>query len=273
MSNRSWLLGLCVASFLPLAAAENGRDIFVQMGIEESFIVHLKPNWQVFRRKAVDLCFEDFLIRGADNSFNLSMQFCYEDPDLLQYDTPEKQRKALLELTASLYDESYEKACGLPPPIRDFAPGGRSGCALRLTARRWVGKTPPPEEPEGKFVTCGLFRVGANSALFFQLWSNRVDDAEYRELVDMIVKLTIPERGEPGWKLFDGMKAAEVAGAEFPRHFSADELAARLPYTVRRTASGWHVRGSRWDGAASGGTVEMELDGATGKVLRVYRGK
>ena len=275
MGNKFLLLGLCLASFLSPAAAETGGDdriVFVQMGIEESFIVKLKPGWQVFRRKSVDLCYEDFLIKGPKNSFNLTMQFCYEDPDLLQYDTPEKQRKALLELTASLYDESYEKSRGISPAIRDFAPGGRCGCALRLTAKRWVGRTPPPEEPEGKFVTCGLFRVGANSALFFQLWGNSIDDAAYREIMDMIVALTIPERGEPGWALFDGLKAAGVAGTEFAAHFSAGELAVRLPYTVHRTEKGWRVSGIRWDDV-KGGTVEMELDGATGKVLRVYRGR
>ena len=132
----------CMAPLVALSADKTGRDgrmVFVQMGIEESFIVHLKPDWQVFRRRAVDLCLEDFLIKGPKNSFNLSMQFCYEDPDLLQYDTPEKQQKALAELTASLYDESYEKAQGKPRFFRDFSPAGRCGCAVRLTSDRRNG--------------------------------------------------------------------------------------------------------------------------------------
>ena len=275
MGNKFLLLGLCLASFLSPATAETGGDdriVFVQMGIEESFIVKLKPGWQVFRRKSVDLCYEDFLIKGPKNSFNLTMQFCYEDPDLLQYDTPEKQRKALLELTASLYDESYEKSRGISPAIRDFAPGGRCGCALRLTAKRWVGRTPPPEEPEGKFVTCALFRIGENSALFFQLWTNSVDDAAYHELLDFIVALCIPERGEPTWELSNALKALEAAKREFPKHYPEAELAAMRPYAVRRTEKGWIVWGQRW-GAGSGGSVEMELDGATGKVLDVRRGR
>ena len=271
VSGKYWLLGLCLASFLPLAAADtdDGRTVFVQMGIEESFIVRLKPMWQVFRRRSVDLCYEDFLIRGPENSFNLSMQFCYEDPERLQYDTPAKQSRALSELTSSLYDESYEKARGMAPAFRAFAPGGRCGWALRLTANRWADRTPPPDDPEGKFVTCGLFRIGENSALFFQVWTNSVDDAAYRELLDFIVDLTIPERGDPAWKLSDAAKAVKAAEIEFAKRYPAAELAAMRPYNVLRTEKGWRVYGSRWD---ADGTVEMDLDGATGAASGVRRG-
>ena len=274
MNGRRWFWILCAAPLFAWAAGEpdrGGRMVFVQMGIEESFIVKLKPGWRVFRRRSVDLCCEDFLIKGPNNSFNLTMQFCYEDPEHLQYDTPEKQWKALKELTASLYAESYEKAQGTPHLPRSFAPAGRSGCAVRLTANRWVGKTPPPEEPEGKFVTCALFRIGENSALFFQLWTNRVDDAAYHELLDLIVALCIPERGDPAWELSNALKAQEAAKREFPKHYPEAELDAMRPYTVKRTEKGWIVSGVRWD--RKGGTVEMELDGATGKVLKVRRGK
>ena len=274
MGNK-WLRSCLVMACLPLlpaaGAGKDERTVFVQMGIEESFIVKLRPTWQVFRRKSVDLCFEDFLIKGPGNSFNLTMQFCYEDPENLQYDTPKKQWQALRELTASLYAESYEKAQGVPLTPRAFAPAGRSGCAVRLTADRWVGKTPPPEEPEGKFVTCGLFRIGENTALFFQLWTNAVDDAAYHELLDFIAALCIPERGDPTWELSNAMRALEVAKREFPKHYSEAELAAMRPYTVRRTEKGWIVWGVRWD--RKGGTVEMELDGATGTVLKVWRGR
>lgn len=264
-----------MAPILTLAAGKSVRGermVFVQMGIEESFIVKLKPDWQVLRRRSVDLCFEDFLIKGPKNSFNLSMQFCYEDPERLQYDTPKKQWTALKELTASLYAESYEKAQGKPLVPRAFAPGGRCGVALRLTSARWFGKTPPPEETEGKFVTCGLFRIGENSALFFQLWTNSVDDAAYHELLDFIVALTIPERGDPAWKLSDAAKALETAKREFPKHYPAAELSVMRPYNVIRTEKGWRVYGARW-GSGTGGSIEMDLDGATGTVLEVRRGK
>ena len=271
MSNKWLLFCLCAALFPPLSAAVNpdrdGRTVFVQMGIEESFIVKLKPGWRVFRRKAVDLCFEDFLIRGENNSFNLSMQFCYEDPDFLQYDTPEKQRKALLELTSTLYDESYEKAQGKPPFIRDFAPAGRCGCAVRLTSNRWVGKTPPPEDPEGKFVTCGLFRIGENSALFFQLWCNSVDDAAYYELLDMIVDLCIPERGEPDWELSTAARAVTAAKPVFAK-CHPEGLDLQCPFSVHRRKDVWIVRGGRWSADPSE-VNEVALHGPTGRIMSV----
>ena len=246
--------------------------VFVQMGIEESFIVKLKPDWQVLRRRSVDLCFEDFLIKGPKNSFNLSMQFCYEDPDFLQYDTPEKQRKALVELTASLYAESYEKAQGKPLFIRDFAPAGRCGCAVRLTANRWVGKTPPPEEPEGKFVTCALFRIGENSALFFQLWTNSVDDAAYHELLNFIVALAIPERGEPGWWLSNAAKAAVRAEREFAKFSPEDGIDLQRPFNVHRRKNMWIVSGARWSAEES--TVNgVTLHGPTGVIACVSTDK
>jgi len=260
--------------FLTLAAGDGGkggRTVFVQMGIEESFIVKLKPGWRVFRRRSVDLCFEDFLIRGPKGSFDLTMQFCYEDPDHLQYDTSEKQRRALLELTASLYDESYEKAQGRPPFVRDFAPAGRSGCAVRLCSKRGVGKSSPSEKREGKFVTCGLFRIGENSALFFQLWTDTVDDAAYRELLDFIVALCIPERGGHGWVLSDAAKAAERAEREFAKLDPGDEADLQRPYNVHRhprMKDTWIVSGGRW--SADKRTVnEVALHGPTGMLMCV----
>ena len=274
MNIKRWFLIFCMAPFLASAAENDGQDgrtIFVQMGIEESFIVKLKPDWQVFRRRSVDLCFEDFLIKGPKNSFNLSMQFCYEDPDLLQYDTPEKQIKALAELTASLYDESHEKAQGKPRVFRDFAPAGRCGCAVRLTAQRWVGKTPPSEEPEGKFVTCALFRIGENSALFFQLWTNSVDDAAYRELLDFIAALCIPERGEHWWVLSDAAKAAERAKREFAKLDPKDGVDLQRPFNVHRhprMKDMWVASGGRWN--ADDNTVnEVVLHGPTGMIACV----
>ena len=270
MSGKRWFLVFCMVPFLAWSAedpARNDRTVFVQMGIEESFIVKLKPGWQVFRRRSVDLCFEDFLIKGPKNSFNLTMQFCYEDPDLLQYDTPEKQIKALRELTASLYDESYEKAQGKPPVFRDFSPAGRCGCAVRLTAKRWVGKTPPPEEPEGKFVTCALFRIGENSALFFQLWTNSVDDAAYHELLDMIVALCIPERGEPDWEISTAAKAVERAKPVFAK-FHPEALDTQRPFNVHRWKDMWIVSGARW--SADQSTVnEVDFHGPSGAFVSV----
>ena len=274
MNGRRWVLIFCMAPFLALAAGNGGtggRTVFVQMGIEESFILKLKPDWRVFRRRSVDLCFEDFLVRGPKNTFDLSMQFCYEDPDRLQYDTPEKQRKALLELTASLYDESCEKAQGKQPFIRDFSPAGRSGCALRLSSKRGGGKTPPPEAREGKFVTCGLFRIGENSALFFQLWTNTVDDAAYHELLDFIAALAIPERGEPWWTLSDAAKAAARAEREFAKFSPEDGIDLQRPFNVHRhprMKDMWIVSGARWSAEES--TVNgVTLHGPTGVIACV----
>lgn len=274
MKNKWLLFGLCLALLPSLSAGDTGnraeRMVFVQLGIEESFIVKLKPDWQVFRRRSVDLCFEDFLIKGPKNSFNLSMQFCYEDPEFLQYDTPEKQRKALTELTASLYDESYEKAQGKPLFFRDFAPAGRCGCAVRLTANRWVGKTPPPEEPEGKFVTCALFRIGENSALFFQLWTNSVDDAAYYELLDFIVALCIPERGELDWKLTTAARAAERAKPVFAK-FHPEAFDSQRPFNVHRhprRSDVWVVSGGRWS-ADESSVNEVSLHGPSGALMDV----
>jgi len=265
MNGRQWFFVFCMVPFLALAAEDpdrDGRTVFVQMGIEESFIVKLRPGWRVFRRKSVDLCYEDFLIQGERNAFNLTMQFCYEDPEQLQYDTPEKQRAALLALTASLYDESFEKTQGKPPFLRDFSPVGRSGCALRLTSARWIGKTPPPDEPEGRFVTCGLFRVGENSALFFQLWTNTVDDAAYYDLLDFIAALAIPERGEPNWRLSNAAKAVECAVPVFAK-FHPEVLTSQRPFNVHLRRDMWIVSGARW--SADESTVnEVAFYGPTG---------
>lgn len=270
MSTKNIWLALLLGPLI-LSAEGAGKNVrrtfFVQMGIEESYIIKLKPDWQFFRRRAVDLCFEDFLIKGPDNIFNLSMQFCYEDPDARQYDTPEKQHTALTELTSQLYAESHEKAQGRPLVFREFAPAGRTGFAVRMAAARWVGKTPPFDDPEGKYVTCGLFSIGDNTAIFFQLWTRAIDDALYVELLNMIVELTKPELGQPDWEVSTGGVAAQFAAREFAKRLPEEELAGQRPLVVHRRGGSWIVRGARWEGTKA--VAEIEIDGATGKILRL----
>ncbi|MBQ6351675.1 MAG: hypothetical protein IJJ28_00215, partial [Lentisphaeria bacterium] len=147
---------LLVTCCLPAHAAARlpygPRFVLFQMGVEDSYLLRPKLDWKLYIGNFVGLVYGDVLLKGPDNSFNLSIQISYDDPDSPQYDTPEKLRSALLALTGNWYRESWERTRKIPHPalFREFAPAGRFGWVARFSARRWVGRMPPPEDPEGK---------------------------------------------------------------------------------------------------------------------------
>lgn len=267
-------------AFLPVRAATclpyGPRFVLFQMGLEDSYLLYPQPEWKLYVGDFVGLIYGDILLKGPNNSFNLSIQIGYDDPDLPRYDTPEKLRVAMLDLTKKLYRDSWERAQGIPHGdlFREFAPAGRFGFAARFSARRWVGKTPPPDDSEGKYATCGFFRSGQYSVMYFQLWCNSVDDAGYCNLLDYIATLAIPEVGDLKWRVFHGKAAARIASAELAERFPDEVLRPLRPYTVRLDSTKWIVCGTRWCQTPENKTTETStprevkviIDGPSGKV-------
>ena len=271
------LLSARAATCLPYGP----RFVLFQMGIEDSYLLYPQLDWKLYVGDFVGLIYGDILLKGPDNSFNLAIQIGYDDPDLPRYDTPEKLRAELRKLTAGLYRDSWERSQGIPHDdlFREFAPAGRFGFAARFSARRWVGKTPPKDDPEGKYATCGFFRSGQYSVMYFQLWCNSVDDAEYYKLLDYIAALAIPEVGELKWRVFHGKAAARVASAELARRFPEEVLRPLRPYVVRLDGNKWIVCGTPWRatpenrkaGSSAPRGVKAIIDGPSGKVVEAGR--
>ena len=246
------------------------RKLSCMIAMDETFEVAPRPGWTVYPQRELALRFWSLLVRGPEDRFSLQLNFFCDTKDLSRFDTPEKMRRIFRKTMAPMLAESLETQRKIPVAMRTFAPRGRFGYAMRITDARYAEKLPPQEE--WKFLTSGLFRGGKDSALMFTLLTNSVDDAEYAELLDYVASLTIPERGEPGWKVPTAADAYRIAEAEFARRYPAERLAAQRPYTVERKGAEWIVTGNQWR-SSPGGVAVARIDGAGGKVLQVTHGK
>lgn len=244
-------------------------QISYEMSLKDTFTVIPEPGWTLQPGRYLALRFGEVLIRGNNDSFSLQLNFFCDTPDLAKFDSPEKQKRFLNRSNAAIFRESLEKERKLRVQVRPFAPFGRYGYAVRFTDRRYAAEV--PSKGEWKYLTAGILRLSPDSVLSFSLLTNSVDNEAYLKLLDYIAAFTTPEKGDEGWTI-DGAAANRIATEEFAKRYPEESLAPQRPYTVVREGKNWLVHGNQWI-LRPGGVAEAEIDGATGKVLRVSHGK
>jgi hypothetical protein len=70
----------------------------------------------------------------------------------------------------------------------------------------------------------------------------------------------------------DARTAVRIAEAVWIPIYGAKTLADEKPFVATRRGNIWYVQGTR-TGKAPGGTAEAEIDGQSGKIIRVSHGK
>lgn len=197
----AFVLCLAVATVLPAATAFAGeaRDavgaqdrLAFMMSLDDTFEISPRPGWTLEPWGYLPLRFGVVVIRDADETFSLKLTFLCDTPDLAQADSPEKMKQWLLDNYADVYyADSLEKQTHVPLHVQSFAPGGRYGCLIRLTDKRFADIPPPPGE--WKMATFGIVRLSADSALAFELLTNSCDDSAYGSVLDYIGSFVKPE--------------------------------------------------------------------------------
>lgn len=271
----SLLVAFCGAvSLLAAEVACVSRDVVFSTTPTDKFHVVVKPGWNLSMPTGDGIGVDGekyIIISEAKGAFELHLYFCV---DVEQNFTPEAMKSFMHKKLAGPWEDSMEKIeeekffkKNIPVEkglfMRRFSPAGRYGFAVRLTAvKKWQDMT----SEKWKYYTSGICRATEDTVLIFVLATRTADDAQYVELLDYIGSLQIPEPGEPGWKVADGAAAAEIAHAEFSRIYG--DLFRQRPYTVSRKNGKWIIEGNMWWWMA-GGNAHMELDGATGKILKI----
>ncbi len=160
------------------------------MSLRDTFEITPRPGWTLEPGRYLTLRFGQVKIRDANGAFSLKLTFFCDTPDLAKADSPEKMERWLVSNYAEVYEESLEKQTHVPLRVQSFAPGGRYGCLIRLTDKRFADIPPPPGE--WKMATFGIVRLSADSALAFELLTNSADDSAYASLLDYIGSFVRP---------------------------------------------------------------------------------
>lgn len=265
-----------IGAWTILSAAEDVKTVVYpgkisyRISMDDTFEVIPKPGWTMYPLKELSLRLGIVRIHGKNDEFSLQLNFVCDTPDLSRLNTPDKMKYSLNRRTQQFFMESLERVRKEHIMVRSFAPFGRFGFAVRFTDRKYADEK--PTAGEWKYLTCGLFRLSEDSVLLFTLMTNTIDDASYVSLLDYIAAFQHPEIGEKNWKVANGKQAAEIASAEFAKKYPAESLLRQRPYTVVLRNGKWLVHGNMW-WLYPGGVAEAEIDGATGKVLRITHGK
>ena len=263
-----------VISLFAADVAAESRDVVFCITTTDKFHVIARPGWKLSMPTGDGIGVDGgkyISISEAKGAFEIHLYFTV-DPE--QNFTPESMKTFMREKLSAAWENSMEKIeeerffkKNIPVEkgmyMRQFSPAGRYGFAVRLTGdKKWEDMTPE----KWKYYTAGICRAGKDTVLIFVLATKTADDAQYVELLDYIGELQIPEPGEPDWKVADGAAAARIAHAEFSRIYG--DVFRQRPYTVSRKNGKWIIEGNMlW--RMAGGNAYMELDGATGKILKI----
>ena len=120
-------LALCLFSGLSRCfAQEDSQKIEVRMSLppNDTFVVEVKPEWKVTMGKYdyLLLRYANVLIEPREGkSFSLKLFFRCDTPDLAQFDTPEKMKRAVINSSKDYLSGSVEKEM----VFKDLKPKGR----------------------------------------------------------------------------------------------------------------------------------------------------
>ena len=274
---KSILLALAIIASVPLyAAKEKALDtppaqISYRISVDDMFTVIPKKGWKLYPKQELILRFGCVLIRGPKDVFSLQLNFICDTPDLAKFDTPEKMQEIQKGSCVQFYAGSVERQMKIKYYSRKFTPAGRFGYVARFTDKKYQGNTPVPPE-EWKYITVGICRLSKDSVLGFSLLTNSIDDPAYVDLLDYIGAFVIPEPGEKGWKVADAAQAYKIAATKFAKRYQADSLLTQMPYSVKRDGTKWIVDGNMWE-LMPGGCAHAEIDGPSGKILKIVHYK
>jgi hypothetical protein len=120
-------LALCLFSISSGCFAQEGakpNEFIMSMHPNDRFVVQVKPEWKVTvgRYDYLLLRYANVLIEPKKGkSFSLELFFKCDTPDLAQFDTPEKMKKAVMDSSKDYLSGSVEKGMG----FKDLKPKGR----------------------------------------------------------------------------------------------------------------------------------------------------
>ena len=177
--NGAWLKG----DDKPAASQPAPEKKSLQMSLADAFVVADTDEWTVTVEKLLPLRFADVSVKPKKGtSFDMMLYFKCDTPDLAQFDTPVKMKKAVEK--SSL--EYLSEAVGKELKLKEIKREGTYGFYVVLTDKRYAGKADVPQG-EFRYLIRGMVRLSPDSALGFSLMTNELGTPGYQRLFDYIL--------------------------------------------------------------------------------------
>lgn len=232
----------------------------IRMSADDIFRISTPAEWQVKVLQYVPRRTAVVAITGPGESFRARLAFHADNDGRERFNSPEKLEHQVRLAARSTLREAVETHFHLHP----FSAGGRYGTLLYLTRAKFAAAEPPAGE--WRYHTVGAMRLSADSALIFQLDTNRIGDRDFARLLDFLNRFARPRPVPPeqeSWTISRPDLALKAALSAF-----GEKLDPYRPLSVTLENDTWFVTGRRL--AHEGNeetTATVKLNAADGKVL------
>ena len=246
---------LAAAAALPVSAV-----VPLRMSADDVFRISVPDEWKVEVLKYVPRRTATVVINGTGDSFRARLTFHADNDGRERFNTPEKLERVVRMTARPVLREAVERRLHLHP----FSAGGRYGALLYLTRRQFASSAPPAGE--WRYRTVGAMRLSSDSALVFELDTNRIGDREFARLLDLLNRFARPRPAPPereNWTISRPDLALKAAVSSF-----GDKLDIYRPLSATLENGVWFVTGRKLDNTnESDVTATVKIDAADGKVL------
>ena len=166
----------------------NAKPTELVMSLDDTFTVQDTADWKVSVDKLLTLRFADvYVAPKGPQSFSLMLYFKCDTPDLANYDTPEKKKRALVGSSQQYLGGIVEKEL----VIEEIKYGGWYGFKTKFTDASLVGKK-ALADGEFLYMVRGMIRLSKDSALGFSLMTNNLESDETKKVMNYIFSFVKP---------------------------------------------------------------------------------
>jgi hypothetical protein len=168
-----------------------GESRELRMSLNDTFVVKGSDAWKTDVDRVLMLRFaEVYLLPKEGTEISVALRFLCDTPDLARFDTAGKMRAAVEAAAKMKTARAVEKS----PEIRRLDVAGRYGFSVTLTDAA-IAITPSPEPGQFRYVTQGMVRLSADSALSFVIYTNDLNSKAYTNAMSYIQGFVKPVIG------------------------------------------------------------------------------
>lgn len=249
-----------ILSAVMLTAHAATAAVSIRMSADDLFRISPPGEWRMKVVKYVPRRTAVVVITGPGESFRARLAFHADNDGRERFNSPEKLEHQVRLAARSTLREAVETHFHLHP----FSAGGRYGTLLYLTRAKFAAAEPPAGE--WRYRTVGAMRLSSDSALVFELDTNRIGDREFARLLDLLNRFARPRPAPPereNWTISRPDLALKAAVSSF-----GDKLDIYRPLSATLENGVWFVTGRKLDNTnESDVTATVKIDAADGKVL------
>jgi hypothetical protein len=171
-----------IAALIAVCSLCEAESLEFHMSVPDKYRVSDTEKWSVSVLRVLDLRFADVkVVPKGKKTFSLMLYFKCDTPDLAEFNTPRKMKRAVVESSKIYLGHIVEKEIVVEPITNK----GWYGFRTKITDASLAGAKPIPEG-EFLYIIRGMIRLSKDSALGFSLMTNDPDSAETREIEEYI---------------------------------------------------------------------------------------